>query len=123
MDRRHRVRRADEIRRVRQQGRCWSSDVVTLCALPTGAATTRFAVVVSKRQGGAVTRNRIKRRMREAARTLAPSLPAGYDIVMMARGPIATRTSHELGVTLADLVRRARLQAAPARTRERSQPG
>jgi ribonuclease P protein component len=110
MERRRRIGRAEELRRVRQQGRCWSADVLVLCALATGAAVTRFAFVVSKRQGGAVVRNRVKRRLREAARRLAPSLPAGYDIVMIARGPIASRGSDELGATIAGLLQRARLR-------------
>jgi ribonuclease P protein component len=110
MERRRRIGRADDIRRVRQQGRCWSADVLVLCALATGAPVTRFAIVVSKRQGGAVVRNRIKRRLREAARQLAPSVPPGYDIVMIARGPIASRTTTELGLTIAGLLQRARLR-------------
>jgi ribonuclease P protein component len=112
MDRRRRVRRAAEVRRVRQQGRCWSSAILTLCALATGEATTRFAFVVSKRQGGAVVRNRIKRRLRETARQMAATLPDGYDIVMIGRGPIANRTPHDLHLDLVDLLRRARLRTA-----------
>jgi ribonuclease P protein component len=110
MERRRRIGRAQELRRVRQHGRCWSADTLVLCALATGAPVTRFAFVVSKRQGGAVVRNTIKRRLREAARRLAGSLPAGYDIVMIARGPIASRSTAELGATMAVLVHRARLQ-------------
>jgi ribonuclease P protein component len=110
MERRRRIGRAQEVRRVRQQGRCWSTDTLVLCALATGSAVTRFAFVVTKRQGGAVVRNTIKRRLREAARRLAASLPAGYDIVMIARGPIASRSTADLGATMAGLVHRARLQ-------------
>ena len=100
---------------MRQQGRCWSADTLVLCALSTDSVVTRFAFVVTKRQGGAVVRNTIKRRLREAARQLAASLPGGYDIVMIARGSIASRSTAELGATMAGLVHRARL-APPRRT-------
>ena len=110
MERRRRIGRSEEIRRARQQGRCWSTDTLVLCARPTGAAISRFAFVVSKRQGDAVVRNRIKRRLREATRRLAADIPAGYDIVMIARGPIANRSSIDLEATIAGVLRRARLR-------------
>jgi ribonuclease P protein component len=46
----------------------------------------RFGITVTKKIGGAVTRNRIRRRLKEALRGLAP-LPArlGYDYVFVAR--------------------------------------
>jgi ribonuclease P protein component len=51
----------------------------------------RFGFTVSKRCGGAVGRNRIRRRLKEALRLLNP-LPArpGYDYVILAR-PTALR--------------------------------
>ena len=112
MERRRRIRSGQDFRRVRQHGRCWSSDVLVLCAKLNGAAETRFGFVVGKRQGNAVTRNRIKRRLREVARHLAPTLLPGYDIVMIARGPIASYTMAQLGETVARLAQRARLRAA-----------
>ncbi len=53
-------------------------------ALPAGPA--RFGFTVTKKVGKAVVRNRIRRRFREAVRTLDP-LPAraGHDYVMIAR--------------------------------------
>jgi ribonuclease P protein component len=114
VERRRRIRRDADFRRVRQHGRCWSSDILVLCARAVPEAITRFGFVVSKRLGDAVVRNRIKRRLREAARRLAPVLSPGYDIVVIARGPIASRTSAELGEVLAGLAQRARLWRAPA---------
>ena len=115
MERRRRIGRSEEIRRVRQRGRCWSSDVLLFCVLVSGRPDTRFAIVVSKRQGGAVVRNRIKRRLREIARGYLGSLPEGYDIVMIARGPIAARSYQQLAGTVADLLRRSRLPMAAPR--------
>jgi ribonuclease P protein component len=52
----------------------------------------RAGFTATKRIGGAVQRNRAKRRMREAARLLLPELACpGYDYVFIARGGVTTR--------------------------------
>jgi ribonuclease P protein component len=56
------LRSSDEIREVVNKGQRSTTKSVTLHYLP--AQTNRFAVVVSKAVGGAVTRNQVKRRFR-----------------------------------------------------------
>ncbi len=52
---------------------------------PNPFAQHRLGLSVGRRVGGAVVRNRVKRRVREAFRTLRPSLPHAYDIVVKVR--------------------------------------
>lgn len=57
-----------------------------------GAATVRLGFTATRKVGGAVVRNRAKRRLREAARALAPHLGvAGSDYVFIARMGTADR--------------------------------
>jgi len=52
----------------------------------------RSGFTATKRIGGAVERNRAKRRLREAARLLLPDLARpGFDYVFVARGGVTTR--------------------------------
>jgi ribonuclease P protein component len=52
----------------------------------------RAGFTATKRIGGAVERNRAKRRLREAARLLLPALGSpGFDYVFIARGGAVTR--------------------------------
>ena len=52
----------------------------------------RAGFTATKRVGGAVERNRAKRRLREAARLLLPQLASpGFDYVFVARGGVTTR--------------------------------
>ena len=52
----------------------------------------RIGFTATKRIGGAVQRNRAKRRMREAARRIVPEIAApGIDYVFIARGGVITR--------------------------------
>jgi ribonuclease P protein component len=57
-----------------------------------GQPLVRAGFTATKRIGGAVVRNRAKRRLREAARLLLPDLAApGMDYVFIARGGVTTR--------------------------------
>ena len=49
----------------------------------------RLGIAVPKKIGSAVTRNRIKRRLREGWRELLPEVPAGTDYVLLVRSPLA----------------------------------
>lgn len=76
----------------------------------------RVGYTVTKKLGGAVTRNRIKRRLRAAAREVVPGHAApGHDYVLIARPSAADRPWEAL---LDDL--RAALKHARA---ERARPG
>ena len=59
---------------------------------PVGTSIVRAGFTATKRIGGAVERNRAKRRLREAARLILPDLAyPGFDYVFIARGGVTTR--------------------------------
>lgn len=59
---------------------------LTFFARPNGTDQVRLGLSVSRRVGGAVVRNRIKRMLREAFRLNQPYGAAGYDLVVVVRG-------------------------------------
>jgi len=110
-----------DFRRVRKQGNSWAHPFAILCALPNGLAHNRYGFSVSKRLGGAVVRNRVKRLMREAVRTTPKevgSLVSGYDVIFIARPPIVGRTYAEVCAVVRTLLRRAKLLASAPRVEE-----
>ena len=55
---------------------------------------TRFGLATGKRLGGAVIRNRARRRIREVLRAMAPSFQPGWDVLIIAR-PAVVQADHE----------------------------
>jgi ribonuclease P protein component len=87
---------------------------------PNDVARPRIGFVVSKRAARhAVQRNYIKRLLGEAARDVLPCLPAGIDIVVMAKGQVATTSLQVLKQDMRALLQRAKL-LSPGNTTEGS---
>jgi ribonuclease P protein component len=107
-----RLRRRRQFLAVQQRGRRLHAGPLVVLALQSGASRARLGVTVSSKIGNAVTRNRIKRWVREAFRAVAAGLPA-VDLVVVAR-PGADRA----GLAGA----RAALEAARGRLAEGAAP-
>lgn len=81
-----RLRRRADFLRVQSEGsRVTSEHFVFLVAPGAAAAPARLGLVVSRKAGPAVRRNRIKRLCREAFRTWPEFLPDGTDLVVIAK--------------------------------------
>ncbi len=55
---------------------------------------TRFGLATGRRLGGAVVRNRVRRRIREVLRVMAPSFQPGWDVLIIAR-PTIVEADHD----------------------------
>lgn len=107
MERGHRLTRGADFSRVRKQGRSWAHPLMILSVDRNDLGCTRFGFVVSRRIGTAVTRNRIKRRLREVVRHHLDQVPAGWDMVIVARAPIVEARFADIEAVFTQLLRRA----------------
>ncbi len=87
-----RLRASEDITAVLQTGRRFRQDGLSLIVLPREGAGPRAGFIVRRKLGGAVTRNLMKRRMREAYRRLKAQATPGADLVFSANTVIDYRT-------------------------------
>jgi len=92
---------------VYNKGSSWTSNLVVMKALPNGLTFSRYGFSVGRRVGGAVVRNRVKRRLREILRLLP--LEVGWDIIFIARPPTASAGFAGLKKSVYGLLSRAGL--------------
>jgi ribonuclease P protein component len=105
--RKERLTKTKEFAAVYDKGDSKANRLLVMKALPNGLDTTRYGLVVSKRVGKAVVRNRVKRRLQEGLK-IAPIEP-GWDIVFIARGSACTADYHTLRDASHELLQRAHL--------------
>ncbi|HVV83991.1 MAG TPA: ribonuclease P protein component [Kofleriaceae bacterium] len=112
-----RLRRRDEFVRVQSTGRKVHGRHFVALVAPseTGtaspSATGRVGLTVTKRIGNAVTRNRIKRAAREWLRRHG-WVPAGHDVVFIAKETAAEHDGAELGADLGRVTSRLAMPRA-----------
>jgi ribonuclease P protein component len=123
LNRRYSIRNKARFRQVRQQGTSYPHPLLVLCYLPNGETISRCGFTVSRRIGGAVERNRARRRMSEAVRLLWDMVAPGWDIVWVARPGINDAEFSALQSACARLLRRARLLRAPDRVADGASDG
>jgi len=118
-----RIRRRVDYLRIQNSGRklhaasfvCFG--ILQDSRLPEGAhekdCPARLGITVSRRVGGAVVRNRVKRLVREAFRRHKSMFPAGMELVLIARPEAAKAAWGEVERQLCDVGRRISSGARP----------
>ena len=110
MRKEQRLRRRQDFASAYRRGRAQGSALLVIRINPNGGGVTRWGFVAGKVVGGAVVRNRVKRRLREAARSL--DVTGGLDIVVGARKPAAEANYAQLRDAMVALLTRHKVLAA-----------
>jgi ribonuclease P protein component len=114
---RQRLRTAAEFDRVFRRGQRFDGALFVLVAAANDAGHDRLGLAVSRRVGGAVTRNRVRRLLREIFRNLERGARPGADLVILGKPELARSSLEEIGRELHARVRR--FERAPGRSRAR----
>jgi ribonuclease P protein component len=104
---REQLTKAGQYAAVYQKGSSQVDGLLVMKALPNGLSFSRYGFSVGKRLGGAVVRNRVKRRLREILR--CTRLRPGWDIIFIARPAAASASFAGLGKSAQGLLSRAGL--------------
>jgi ribonuclease P protein component len=103
-----RLTRSSEFARVRAEGRAFHGKAMVVSVLcdvaPEG---TRIGFITSRKIGGAVVRNRARRRLREVVRADRPQLLPGCWVVIIAKTAAATAPFPDVQNEWRNLAKRA----------------
>ena len=109
MQRRFRLTRSEDFKRVRRLGKSYAHPLLVLVVLANDDEKVRVGVAAGRTVGWAVKRNRAKRLMRAAMQPLLPSLASGWDLVLIARSGLVSASLTQTQDALLAVLRRAKL--------------
>ncbi len=101
-----------DFKRLYSEGQVVKNELLVLHYLANELDVFRVGFSVSKKLGKAVVRNRVKRRLREAVRSVADDIEPGHDLILSARVRCRDASYWELVGAVVDLIMRAGLQLA-----------
>ena len=125
MQKRFRLSRSEDFKRVRRTGKSYAHPLVVLVAQANETKDhLKVGIAAGKTTGTAIHRNRAKRLLREAMRTLIPSIAlrlaqdnaSGWDLILIARPALVNATLADTRSALTNLLTRARLLTADEST-------
>ena len=106
---RYRIKNSQEILDIKNFGESFSDSALVLVIKQNDLGYSRFAVIASKAVGGAVQRNRCKRRLRNRVRGLIQKITPDYDLLFIARLPLLTVIPSVLDKSIFKLLDRAKM--------------
>ena len=125
MQRKFRLTRSEDFKRVRRSGKSYAHPLVVLIVQthdkrstiaphalgggPEGQPRLKVGVAAGRTVGTAVYRNRAKRLLREALRPLIPNIASGLDLILIARPGLVSATLEETRQALLALLQRAQI--------------
>ena len=96
--------RNNDFRRLYKRGKSLVDRNVVIYYAKNKLGFNRVGFTVGKKVGGAVTRNRAKRLMRESFRLLEPKLAQGFDFVLVSRGRLPHLKRQAVDASLSHLL-------------------
>ncbi len=109
MQRKFRLTRSEDFKRVRRSGKSYAHPLVVLIVQKSEQPRVRVGVAAGRTIGTAVPRNRTKRLLREAMRTLIPDVVSGLDLILIARPGLVTASLEDTRQALLNLLNRAQI--------------
>jgi len=109
VQRKFRLTRSEDFKRVRRSGKSYAHPLVVLIVQTHDQPRVKVGVAAGRTVGTAVYRNRAKRLLREAMRTLLPNITPGLDLILIARPGLVTATLEETRQALLSLLQRAQI--------------
>jgi ribonuclease P protein component len=112
VQRKFRLTRSEDFKRVRRSGKSYAHPLVVLIALESeesGRSRVRVGVTAGRTVGTAVTRNRAKRILREVMRPLLPTIASNLDLILIARAGLASASLEDTSQAIHNLLKRAKI--------------
>lgn len=109
------MRKKADFDRAYSQGKRIPSASFTIIAHAAGKERSRLGITISRQVGGAVVRNAVRRRLREAFRRNRESIGAPLDVVIHVRPAAAGARYSDLEAELLQAVRHLRAQGGQER--------
>lgn len=110
MKKAYRIKRNSEFQNILHTGKSFANrELVIYYKEKPNQKHFRIGISVGKRLGNAVTRNRIKRYVRESFLQLEDKILSEYDIIIIARNPAVHMTCNQIKRSLSHLLRKQRL--------------
>ena len=97
--------RPQDFAAIQEKGTTRSHPLLTARFLQTDLSATRFGIATGRKLGSAVVRNRVRRRLREVLRVMAPSFQPGWDVLIIARAAIVEADQDALAGALRRVLR------------------
>jgi ribonuclease P protein component len=109
VQRRFRLTRSEDFKRVRRSGKSYAHPLVVLIVQKSDQPRLRVGVAAGRTVGTAVHRNRAKRLLREAMRTIIPNIASSIDLILIARPGLVSASLEETRRALFNLLQRAQI--------------